>query len=69
MVVFSNFPRVLNTGGALERPDALRYPQGMTTSTTQLSVYQLRIVLRGISPLIWLWVLSIGALAKEPGLR
>src|SRR5437764_1240982 len=29
----------------------------MTTSTTPLSVYQLRIVLRGISPLIWRQVL------------
>src|SRR5918912_1394518 len=29
----------------------------MTTSTTSLSVYQLRIVLRGISPLIWRRVL------------
>jgi Plasmid pRiA4b ORF-3-like protein len=29
----------------------------MTTSTTPLSVYPLRIVLRGISPLIWRRVL------------
>src|SRR5215470_20331660 len=29
----------------------------MTTSTTLLSIYQLRIVLRGISPLIWRRVL------------
>ncbi len=31
--------------------------QGMTTSTTPLSIYQLRLVLRGISPLIWRRVL------------
>jgi hypothetical protein len=37
----------------LESWDALHYPQRMTTSTTLLSMYQLRIVLRGISPLIW----------------
>jgi len=35
----------------------LRYPQRMTTTTTPLSIYQLRIVLRGISPLIWRRVL------------
>ena len=29
----------------------------MTTTATPLSIYQLRIVLRGISPLIWRWVL------------
>ena len=29
----------------------------MTTSATPLSIYQLRIVLRGISPLIWRRVL------------
>jgi Plasmid pRiA4b ORF-3-like protein len=29
----------------------------MTTSSTLLSIYQLRIVLRGISPLIWRRVL------------
>ena len=44
---------MLNTGGALEWPDVLRYPQRMTTAATPLSIYQLRIVLRGISPLIW----------------
>ena len=49
--------RALNTGGALERHDALRYPQRMTSIATPLSIYQLRIVLRGISPLIWRRVL------------
>jgi hypothetical protein len=44
-------------GGALERYDALRYPQRMTASATPLSIYQLRIVLRGVSPLIWRQVL------------
>ena len=39
--------------GVLERHAALRYPQGMTTSPTSLNIYRLRIVLRGISPLIW----------------
>src|SRR2546428_6134436 len=44
-------------GGALERPDALPYPQRMTTATPLLIIYQLPIVLRGISPLIWRRVL------------
>jgi hypothetical protein len=38
--------------GALERHNALRYPQRMLVSTTPLSIYELRVVLRGISPLI-----------------
>ena len=35
----------------------MHYPQGMVTSTTPLNIYPLRIVLRGISPLIWRRVL------------
>ena len=35
----------------------LRYPQRMTTAATPLNIYQLRIVLRGMSPLIWRRVL------------
>jgi hypothetical protein len=44
-------------GGALERHEALRYPQRMTISTTPLSIYQLRSVLRSINPLLWRRVL------------
>jgi hypothetical protein len=50
-------PRALNTGGALKRHTALRYSQRMTTAAPLLSIYQLRVVLRGISPLIWRRVL------------
>ena len=35
----------------LEWHYALRYPQRMTASSTPFSVYQLRVVLRGMSPL------------------
>jgi hypothetical protein len=44
-------------GAVLERYAVLRYPQDMMTSATPLSLYQLRIVLCGISPLIWRRVL------------
>jgi Plasmid pRiA4b ORF-3-like protein len=49
--------RALNTGGALEKYDAVRYAQRMTTSARPCNIYQLRVVLRGISPLIWRRVL------------
>jgi hypothetical protein len=51
------FGGALNTGGALERHAIRRYPQHMTASATLRSIYQLRAVLRGISPLIWRRVL------------
>jgi Plasmid pRiA4b ORF-3-like protein len=44
----------------------LRYPQGLATSSTPLSVYQLRIVLRGISPLIWRRVLVPSNITLAP---
>ena len=44
-------------GETLERHDALRYSHCMITSASPLNVYELRVVLRGISPLIWRRVL------------
>jgi Plasmid pRiA4b ORF-3-like protein len=48
-------------GDTLERYEALRYSQRMTIAATPLSIYPLRIVLRGVSPLIWRRMLVHGA--------
>ena len=47
--------RVLKSGGVLERRYAIHYAQRIIPSPTQPlpTIYQLRIVLRGASPLFW----------------
>ena len=41
------------SGGGLERSCTRRYAQQLKPSTVLPSIHQLRIVLRGMSPLIW----------------
>jgi hypothetical protein len=40
-------------GGALEKYRAVRSAQRMTTAAIPFNIYQLRVALRGISPVIW----------------
>jgi hypothetical protein len=50
---FSARKRVLNSGGLLESCLSSRYAPLMESSHALPGIYQLRIVMRGISPLIW----------------